>query len=49
MARTNTAVFPALMNEPSSRRIGEVFAERFQRSPDDEFCGAENRDALAGV
>ena len=43
------SAFPFLMDQPIARRIGEIFAESFQRSPDDEFCRAENRDALARV
>src|SRR5881296_454756 len=33
----DAVAFPFLMDEPVLRRVGEIFAECFQRTPDDEF------------
>src|ERR1700730_7820323 len=32
MNRTDAAAFPFLVNEPVARRIGEIFAESFERA-----------------
>ena len=45
----NAVPFPFLMDQPVARRIGEILAERFERSSDDEFGRTENHGAFAPV
>ena len=46
MNRTDAAAFPFLVNEPVARRIGEISAERFQGSSNNELSRAENRSVF---
>lgn len=48
MLRTKAVALPFLVDEPTSRRIGEIFAQSFERLLHDEFCRVKNRGALAG-
>jgi hypothetical protein len=38
---TDAVAFPFLMDQPVARRIGEILAERFERSSNDKLCRAE--------
>ncbi len=46
MNRADAVGFPFLMNQPLFWRIGKIFAERFERSADDEFGRAEKFGAI---
>ena len=39
--------FPFLVNEPVSRRVGEIFSESFERAAHNPFCGTKNHYAFA--
>jgi hypothetical protein len=47
MNRAAAAAFPFLVNEPVARRIGEIFAESFERATDNPFRPTEDRGAFA--
>ena len=43
MAGASAGAAPALVNEPPARRVGEIFAQSFERAADDEFRFAQER------
>jgi hypothetical protein len=47
MNRADAIAFPFLVDQPVARRIGEIFAERFERSSDNEFSRPEKRGAFS--
>ena len=43
----NAVAFPFLVNQPVARRIGKIFAERFERSLHNELSRSEKRGAFS--